>query len=440
MTLDMMPTTFGQRLRYIRKRVRGLTLEEVAQPRYTKGFLSLLENDKAQPSSEALEYLANKLKVMRSQLLGEPGETHRLVQVLLTRSRALRLQGDAAGAGAAAAEALQALQLSPDLLLRGECELALALAAVAQEEFDDAIEHLEHAHDDFERSQALDRLAELEVHLGRLAHRQKDTAKARDHYMTALSLTDQAEHVDPALKLRLFAALGSVCQALGDTREATTWYEKGGELAEQVNDAREAARLYLSLGRAYQERGDLGTSLYYSQKSLDIFEAEDQKSLVADMHNNIGWLYASQDRWDQALPHYEESLRLRRQDPASVSRSGYTYAELARYYLRVGRLAEAEEYGTNALRLVKGENRLQEEGSILETLAGVHAARGRRNEAEAFFRQAALAFAEAGLVSRQAEMLSAIGQMWNTAGEPARANAALLEAVGLLQRNVAGNS
>ncbi|MHB9144635.1 MAG: helix-turn-helix domain-containing protein [Symbiobacteriia bacterium] len=437
MPLELMPTTFGQRLRYIRKRVRGMTLEEVAQPRYTKGFLSLLENDKAQPSSEALEYLAKKLEVTRSQLLGEPGETHRLVQVLLTRSRAFRLQGDLDGAVKAATDALEALNLAPELVLRGECELALGLVALQREALEDAAEPLERAHDDFERAAALDRQAETKIHLGRLAHRQKDLERAREHYEKSLALVDRTTHLDVTVKLRLFAALGSVSQALGDAKEATSWYEKGVELAEQINDPREAARLYMNLGQVYQERGDLGSALRFGQKALDMLQAEDERSLVADMHNNIGWLYASQDRWDQALPHYEESLRLRRQDPGSVSRSGYTYAELARYYLRVGRLGEAEEYGTNALRLVKGENHLEEEGDILSTLAGVHAARGRRSEAEALYRQAAMAFAEEGLVERQAEMLSTIGQMWNTAGEPGRANAALLEAVGLLQRSMA---
>lgn len=437
MVFEMMPTTFGQRLRYIRKRVRGMTLEEVAQPRYTKGFLSLLENDKAQPSSEALEYLANKLQVARSQLLGEPGETHRLVQVQLTRSRAFRLQSDANGAYNAAVEALQTLNLSPELRFRGECELALGLAELLRDNPDDAVEHLERAGEDFNRAGATDRLAELEIHLGRVAHFQKDLRRAQDHYLKSLEYMDQTAQFDAELKLQLFSSLGATCQALGDMKEATKWYEKGVELAEQVSDPKAAAGLFMNLGASYQERGDLALGLQYSQKALDIFQAEQQKSLLADMHNNIGWLYASQDRWDQALPHYEESLRLRRQDPGSVSRSGYTYAELARYYLRVGRLAEAEQYGTEALRLVKGENRMQEEGEILATLAGVHAARNRYNEAEALYRQAALAFAEAGQAARQAEMLSTIGQMWNNAGEPGRANTALVEAVSLLQKAVA---
>lgn len=436
MVFESMPTTFGQRLRYIRKRVRGLTLEEVAQPRYTKGFLSLLENDKAQPSAEALEYLANKLQVTRSQLLGEPGETHRLVQVQLTRSRALRLQGNGNGAHDSAVEALQTLSLSPDLRLRGECEMALGLAELQREGLEDALEHLERAREDFERAGAVDRQAELFIHLGRLAHRQKDLRLALDHYLKALELSEQVSPFDPEILLQLFASLGSTTQALGDAKEATRWYEKGVELAEQVTDARAAASLFLSLSQAYQEKGDLGLALQHIQKAQDLYQAEEQKTLIADMHNNIGWLYASQDRWDQALPHYEESLRLRRQDPASIARSGYTYAELARYYLRVGRLAEAEQYGTEALRLVKGENRMQEEGEILATLAGVHAARGRLSEAEALYRQSALAFAEVGLVTRQAQMLSDIGHMWNGAGEPGRANAALVEAVALLQRAV----
>lgn len=54
--------TLGQRIKAIRKR-KKLTLVDVAGTRMTKGMLSLIENNKAQPSMENLQFIAQQLAV-----------------------------------------------------------------------------------------------------------------------------------------------------------------------------------------------------------------------------------------------------------------------------------------------------------------------------------------------------------------------------------------
>ncbi|MBK3494527.1 helix-turn-helix transcriptional regulator [Viridibacillus sp. YIM B01967] len=58
------------RIRKIRKE-RKLTLAELAGDRLTKGMLSLIENDKANPSMDSLAYIAEQLGVEISELLEE---------------------------------------------------------------------------------------------------------------------------------------------------------------------------------------------------------------------------------------------------------------------------------------------------------------------------------------------------------------------------------
>ncbi|MGE7674774.1 helix-turn-helix domain-containing protein [Lysinibacillus sp. NPDC094403] len=60
--------SLGTRIRKLRKE-RKLTLEELAGDRLTKGMLSQIENDKAKPSMESLEYIAERLGVKASELL-----------------------------------------------------------------------------------------------------------------------------------------------------------------------------------------------------------------------------------------------------------------------------------------------------------------------------------------------------------------------------------
>ncbi|KOP80414.1 DNA-binding protein [Lysinibacillus sp. FJAT-14745] len=60
--------SLGTRIRKLRKEQK-LTLEALAGDRLTKGMLSQIENDKAKPSMESLDYIAERLGVKASELL-----------------------------------------------------------------------------------------------------------------------------------------------------------------------------------------------------------------------------------------------------------------------------------------------------------------------------------------------------------------------------------
>ena len=60
--------TLGERIRNLRKQ-KGLTLQALAGDQLTKGMLSLIENNKANPSMESLSYIAERLEVDRNELL-----------------------------------------------------------------------------------------------------------------------------------------------------------------------------------------------------------------------------------------------------------------------------------------------------------------------------------------------------------------------------------
>lgn len=62
--------TLGERIRTLRKQ-RKLTLEALAGEQLTKGMLSLIENNKANPSMESLSYIAERLGVEAAELMEE---------------------------------------------------------------------------------------------------------------------------------------------------------------------------------------------------------------------------------------------------------------------------------------------------------------------------------------------------------------------------------
>lgn len=62
--------TLGERIKKLRKE-QGLTLQTLAGSGLTKGMLSLIENNKANPSMESLSYIAEQLSVDINELLEE---------------------------------------------------------------------------------------------------------------------------------------------------------------------------------------------------------------------------------------------------------------------------------------------------------------------------------------------------------------------------------
>ncbi|MFF2753893.1 helix-turn-helix domain-containing protein [Psychrobacillus sp. NPDC058041] len=73
-------STLGERIRKLRKQQK-MTLETLAGTHLTKGMLSLIENNKSNPSMESLSYIAEGLKVDVSELLEEVS-VHELREVL----------------------------------------------------------------------------------------------------------------------------------------------------------------------------------------------------------------------------------------------------------------------------------------------------------------------------------------------------------------------
>lgn len=64
----------GERIRTLRKQ-KKMTLDALAGDRLTKGMLSQIENNKARPSMESLEYIAGRLEVTISELVDKVSST-----------------------------------------------------------------------------------------------------------------------------------------------------------------------------------------------------------------------------------------------------------------------------------------------------------------------------------------------------------------------------
>ncbi|MDB9444940.1 tetratricopeptide repeat protein [Anabaena sp. CS-542/02] len=216
-------------------------------------------------------------------------------------------------------------------------------------------------------------------------------------------LQQQGDYKDPKLLISLYLQLGNIYERRLDQGEAPDYQQ-------EQNSAIRYYRKAIDLQTGLNLETDLATSLnnlgyiYYSQGRYDQAEPlylqalELRKRLLGDNHphvatslNNLALLYSSQGRYDQAEPLYLQALELRKRllgdnhpDVAtSLNNLGYLY-----YYQ--GRYDQAKPLYLQALELRKrllGDNHPYV-ATNLNNLAGLYESQGRYDQGEPLLHRA----------------------------------------------------
>lgn len=271
----------GGRLKAARLRA-GLTQREVAGERYTKAYVSALENGLIKPSVAALNYLAARLGTTPSHLLEEP------------EPRWTRLEAELRLASAewqTAADAFDALleeeQAAP---VRGELLLGLAEARYRLGRSADAIRVASEARDLLARAGRLD-LARMATYWLAAAHHQSDNpAQARLLLEELLADDRPTAPLDPDLHVRGLIALAMVLTNAGEPKRALLTLEEARGLTADLDDRRRATLLF-SLALGYRASGDTEAAIRTGLQGLSLYRAANAASESASVENELALTY-----------------------------------------------------------------------------------------------------------------------------------------------------
>jgi len=277
------PSVVGGRIRAARTRA-GMTQQQVAGERYTKAYVSALENGLVRPSVTALEYLAARLGTTPSALMAD------------SRPAWSRLDADlllASGGWQAAADAYRAmLEASTEVagatdpgtraeLLRGEAEALIRL--------DQGAEAAAHASEAVELFESLGRgtdAALASYWLSAAMYAQDNTAEAKAILQAVLAKVRTGLRVEPDFKLRLLMALSSNESRDGNHQAALSYLEEVRALAEKLDDRRRAMYLF-DLAYSYCETGDYEAAIRTGYTSLALFRAADTTLDMGKLENEL---------------------------------------------------------------------------------------------------------------------------------------------------------
>ena len=386
----------GARLRVARTRAH-LTQAQLAAGRYTKAYVSALENGLVKPSMAALTFFAEKLQVPVERLLAEDGPVW------------TRLETDlhlAAGGWQQAVDGFAAL-LDAGAADNVRAELLAGLA--------EGLARLE-------RGEETVRAATEAATLFRAQGRPADAARVTYWEASGLYVMEQGDQaavllhrileeiagglaVEPELAVRSLIALSMVASRDESPERALGYLEQARSRINELDERKYASFLF-SLAMSYREIGDFEAAISTGTQSLNRFRSAEAELEAASAENELALVYLALGSLDLARAHLAraQDFFARRTDDRWLSHVTDTAAQIA---LASGSIDEGMTLSTEALRLaeVSGNKKAAIDAAL--TLARTQRAGGNLPAAAGTLERAA-DYAEA--LGRRSQLQTVLGE------------------------------
>jgi transcriptional regulator with XRE-family HTH domain len=410
----------GTKLRTARH-AAGLTQQQVAAGRYTKAYVSALENGLIKPSMAALRFLAVRLGTTPSELLAE------------SDTRWARLDAElrlAAGDWQAAADAYRALlDAAPNGAERGRVLAGLAEALFRLGGGLDVVTAASEASELLGRSGL--------VHEGRQArywlaggHLNSDNSSEARRLLEQLLADDsEAAPLGADFKVRLLIGLASVLTHAGEPQRALAFLEEARGIGADLDDRRRGALLH-SLALGYRATGDMEAAIRTGLQSLALYRAADAWVDVANIENELALIFMGLGNLAEARRHASAARTEfeRTNNQYGLAHVSETEGQIA---LAAGDTGHAVEMGGVAVDLARRTGNHKAEISGLLTQARAHRLRGDPAAASEVL-GAAAELARSGPKPRLREILSEWSELMAESGDVTRAYELSREALALV--------
>jgi DNA-binding winged helix-turn-helix (wHTH) protein/tetratricopeptide (TPR) repeat protein len=213
----------------------------------------------------------------------------------------------------------------------------------------------------------------------------------RDFNTAERMLRELETQVSTNAELRRLTAVKNALGILYMTRsrndEARAELEVAVRIAREVDEPRHEAIAHQNLGLVAKNSGDLKTAHDHMQQSLEIYRAQDIKTLPGTLQNNLAGVLILQGDLEQAETYSHGAIEYFRLTGQRLYES-YALSRLSTVYRRIGALDEAEEtqLSAKAIREELGD-RNGIAGSLI-SLSAIVAARGDLTRSRQFAQEA----------------------------------------------------
>jgi transcriptional regulator with XRE-family HTH domain len=410
----------GTRLRAARTR-SGLTQQQVAGDRYTKAYVSALENGLIKPSMAALRYLAVRLGTTPSDLLTDADERWAGLEA------DLRL---AAGDWQSAADMFTAaLERSPEGRIRARLMVGLAEALFRLGRSTDVIRIASEADDRFTRDGMVDEARRARYWLAAAHHLADNASEARALFEQLLADHSVEHPLDPDLHIRLLVALAAVLTAAGESKRALLFLEEARGIRADLDDRRRAT-LLASLAYGYRATGDMEGAVRSALQALSLFRAAEAVREATMLENELALIFLGMGNLPAARQHATEA-----RERCETLKEDFLLAHVldteAQIALADGNTATAVDRAEAAAELARRTGNQKAEISALLTEARAARNAGDRKRAGKIL-ATAVELARGGPKARLREILTEWSELLAESGDHQRAYELSREALALV--------
>ncbi|HYN70814.1 MAG TPA: helix-turn-helix transcriptional regulator [Candidatus Eisenbacteria bacterium] len=283
----------GRRIRAERLRA-GLTQARLAEGRYTKAYISALENGLAKPSMAALSFIAGRLELPMARFVGEQGHHwSRLEADLLLASAEWSRAADAY---------LSLRDVVSDPIGRAEIDRGLAEALCRLERPDEALRAAAPAAAAFDAAGQPVDAAWARYWMATAFYQQEHDDEARSIFRGLLGLVRGGLDIDPDFETRLLIALATIDGRSGEPARSLSYLEEARALVDTLDDRRRATFLN-SLAISYRERGDMEAAIGLANQAIDRFRAIDGRREVGMLENELALVHLALGSIERARQH-----------------------------------------------------------------------------------------------------------------------------------------
>jgi tetratricopeptide (TPR) repeat protein len=386
---------------------------ELAGGRFSKEYVSQIEQGKTRPTRETLEWLAGRLATDREFL--EKGvsrtDAERLDNALRNAERLVE--------GHQYEDALDALRETRQLveavavpafslrLLTGE-----AWARIRVGDLDAALASLDEAAGlaataDFSD---VDR-ADVTFRVGVCRYSESSISEATALFDEALTLAEGSGLPSDRLRSDILQWRSRCHRRERDWVAAREDIERALELAESLADSRRIADACFQASLVAQREGRWVLARTYAERSKALFEDLGDRATVGRLLNNLAGLNHLLGNPTRAISLLREAFAIFVDLGLAVD-AGYVCSSLADVYLDGGDFEQAEAQARKALRLLGGRlDHLQEVGTAQLVLGRALAEQGELGEAEQLIATAERTFEQASSLSHRSDAWIAQGDL-----------------------------
>ena len=409
----------GERIKAARLKA-GLTQQQLAEGRYTKAYISALENGHSKPSMAALNFISGRLGVPASQFIATADQGHR------------RLEADLL---LASGEWQKALDQYDDLLDSTNDKNARAEVLRSQSEalcrLGRGMEAIRPATEAWEIFDDLGQEAEALTAGYWLANAQyfaENIAEARSVLRTLLDRVRGGVRVDPDFRVRLLTGASYVETWDGNHQAAVAYLEEARGLSSDMDDRRRASFLS-AVASAYSDQGDLEGAIRAGNQSLALFRSADARYESALIENNLANSYLALGNLSKA----SELADAARQKQEALGEAFQIPAILdteARIHLARGEVDEAVVLSEKAIAAAESVGNKKAIVDATVTMARAALQAGRKTDASLLYERAVETLREVGPHARLAEVLTEWAELVASTGDHQRAYELTKEALG----------